>query len=398
MIQPKHEAWAAEGWPKLAKAQVRLLRLSELAVADHLAWAALSRAASQDSIYASHWFTQSVLAHHDAGRHYGLLVVGAPDGSWDGVLVIRRIAALGRLPFRHFANLLDANQFSGVPLVRPGCETRFWESLFAALDAQPLGCNALRLAEMPEEHRATRALLALCGAQSRPVERLASKARALWQPATGAAETAFAHLSAKRRGRLQGLERKLAESHGPIELQQVAEASELDQWLSEFLALELAGWKGKKGSALASDGRTAQHFRHVAHTGFADGSFKALALRANGRPIAMTSYFLAGQNGFGFKMAYDENYACFAPGILLIRQMMALHQNISGLRFDSCSPPDAGMINELWPDRHRISDYIIAIGDFPSRGRFVAAMAARKFWHRIKLWRPVAAIASSLRA
>jgi CelD/BcsL family acetyltransferase involved in cellulose biosynthesis len=370
---------------------VCLHRLTQLSTEDHFAWKALSSVASADSIFAAPWFTQSVLAHFDPDQHYRLFVVKGPDGGWDGVMAVARVSHLGRVPFRHMQNQLDANQFLGVPLVRPGHEARYWSVFLDALDQAKLGCNALRLAEIPEDHRVAKALLAVCKQQGRSVELLSSKARACWQPSPDDSQK---QLSAKRWRRMASLEKQLAEKHGPMTLQAVQGHLELDSWLSEFLALELAGWKGAKGSALASAGASAQNFRQIAHMGFDAGAFQALALRANGQPIAMTSYFLSGDHAFGFKTAFDESFARFGPGTLLMRALMHMHGGQAGLCFDSCAAPDASLINSLWPARRVINDYIIAIGDWPERSRFVAAAATRRLWHKCKDWKRTAAIAS----
>jgi Acetyltransferase (GNAT) domain len=379
--------------PQRDRSAVRLLRLTELTVADHLAWAELSRAAGADSPFAASWFTQSLLAHFDPRQDYRLFVVAGGRGNWDGVMVAARSKHLGRLPFRHLRNQLDANQFLGVPLVRRGREIAFWDSLLPALDKAGLRCNGLRLAEMPQDHRVTRALLSVSGRQGRRPETLAVKRRALWCPASGGGDP-LDHLPAKRVRRIAALERQLRENHGPTTVQCVSGPAELDKWLAEFVALEAAGWKGAKASALASKGQAVAHFRHVAHSAHAQGVFHALGLRVGDRPIAMTCYFLDGTHGFGFKMAYDEGFARYAPGILLLKELMRALTGVTGLRFDSCSGPDAAMINELWPDRREIADITIPIGQDAERSRFAATMAARRWWHRAKFWKPGTAPAS----
>ena len=389
-FQPTARVWRAE----TTQAPVRLARLSELTITDHLAWDALSQAASADSVFAASWFVRSVLTHFDPQQYYRLFIVTGDDGSWDGVLVAARTAQLGRVPLRHLSGLVDANQFLGTPLVRPGAETAFWQRLFQGIDGGDLGCDALRLSEMPEDHRTAQALTTLCMLQERTVATLNRKQRAYWCPKPDEAEDLLRHLPAKRRKRLAALERQLHDRHGPICFDSVNDEAELDIWLSEFLALELAGWKGKRGSALASDARSSLHFRYVAEMGFANGSFRAVVLRAQKRPVAMSCYFVSDDKAFGFKMAYDENFARYAPGIILTRKLMESHGTDTGLIFDSCSAPDAAMINELWPDRRSIADLVIETGDFRNKSLFVAAMTTRKLWHRAKWGQRLAALAS----
>jgi CelD/BcsL family acetyltransferase involved in cellulose biosynthesis len=378
--------------PEAQAIRVRMVRVSELDIADYLAWERLSRIASGDSIFAASWFVQSVLAHFDPDQNYRLLIVDHAEGEWLGVLPLASMSHLGRIPFRHFKNLLNANQFIGVPLVRPGDEARFWQTLLDMLDSVRLGSNGVRIAEMPDDHRVTQALKAVCADTRRSIEVIGQKQRAAWRQQR---ETDTpTRLDPKRQRRLAALERQLGRQHGPVILESVQDQRELDLWVREFLTLEQAGWKGRNRSAVASDPRSASHFRHVAHMGFAAGHFRALTLRAGTRPIAMTSYFIEGCHGFGFKMAFDESYARFAPGILLKRMLMARYSGNAGLYFDSCSEADAAMINQLWPDRRMLSDIVVATGNRADHGRFAAAMSARKIWHLAKFWRKIAALAS----
>lgn len=381
-------AFDAAATPQLQAGDVRVLRVTELSVEDHLAWSNLSNLACADSIFAASWFMQSVLAHFDIEQNYRLFVVHGEDGGWDGVFAAARINQLGRIPLTHLKNMLDANQFLGVPLVRLGSEYRFWARLCASLDTAKLGCTAIRLSEMPADHRVTRALRTFCQDSGRSIEILASKERALWRPDGGHDVKWSDNLSVKQARRFASLERQFTQQFGPIEMESVSDRAGLERWISEFLALELAGWKGRGGSALASNSATALHFRYVTTTGFAEGKLRALALRANGQPVAMSSYFIDGQHAFGFKTAYDEDFAKFAPGMLMKKAIMELHQTTPALCFDSCSDPDAQAINKLWPQRRHIHDYLISTGNVFNKGQFKAAIAARGLWHRLKALRP----------
>ncbi len=367
---------------------VQVYRLSQLSVEDHLAWDALSRAACADSIFAASWFVASVLSHFDTAQYYRLFVVKGPDGQWDGVFVAARASHLGKVPLSHMSSLLDANQFMGGPLVRPGAEARFWGTLLAALDKTPLGCNAVCIQDMPSDHRITTALLDMCGQTGRVIEKLSGKPRAIWRPSVtqdGAQKQEWdRYISPKKRRRMATLEKQLVAKHGPVHLDIVADEDGLERWMSEFLAIELASWKGLNNSALASSSATTMHFRQIARMGFAAGAFQAVALRLGEQPIAMTSYFLCADYGFGFKTAYDENFARFGPGTLLQKAVMELHQQQAGLYFDSCSSSDADFINRLWPDRRVMMGYLISIGDWPNKGRFIAATKSRKLWHKLK--------------
>jgi hypothetical protein len=94
-----------------------------------------------------------------------------------------------------------------------------------------------------------------------------------------------------------------------------------------------------------------------------------LALRLNQRPIAMKCNFLTADGGYAFKIAFDENYRRFSPGVLLeLENIRKLHSNSSIRWMDSCATPDHFMINRLWLDRKPMCTLLVStrhiIGDF----------------------------------
>jgi hypothetical protein len=141
----------------------------------------------------------------------------------------------------------------------------------------------------------------------------------------------------------------------PLELR---DRSHEDGALSTFIGLEAAGWKGRNGTAFASQPDHAELFRDVC-TGFRDaGRFQLLALMAGDRPAALKCNLLAGDEVFCFKIAYDEAYARFSPGVQLEEGTVAVfHDQMSARLMDSCAAADNEMINRLWPDRRRFVSY-----------------------------------------
>src|SRR3546814_6041372 len=71
--------------------------------------------------------------------------------------------------------------------------------------------------------------------------------------------------------------------------------------------MERAGWKGRAGSALACHAETEKLFRDVMRAGWERGRLGRATLTAVGRPLAMSSWFVTGDRGFGFKMRSEEH-------------------------------------------------------------------------------------------
>ena len=90
-----------------------------------------------------------------------------------------------------------------------------------------------------------------------------------------------------------------------------------------------------------------------------------LALRLDGRAIAMKFNLTAGNGSFACKIAFDEDYARFSPGVLLeLDNIRRVHENSELRWMDSCAIPDHFMINRLWTERRVIQNSLLSSGKF----------------------------------
>jgi CelD/BcsL family acetyltransferase involved in cellulose biosynthesis/LmbE family N-acetylglucosaminyl deacetylase len=128
-------------------------------------------------------------------------------------------------------------------------------------------------------------------------------------------------LSAKRRSGLRRLQRRLAEA-GTVDFT-VTDGGEQPRALAEEgFALEARGWKGRAGTAVQSR-RPTREFYAAASRWAADAGILRLAfLRLDGAPLAFA--LCLEQHGvlYGLKLAYDEQHAPLAPGIVLIHRLL----------------------------------------------------------------------------
>ena len=84
----------------------------------------------------------------------------------------------------------------------------------------------------------------------------------------------------------------------------------------------------------------------------------------------MLSTFLTPPGAFGFKTAFDEDYARFSPGFLLEREFLgALHR--FGIDWcDSCASANHEIMNRIWCERRQVGRVSIAIGGPLRRAAF----------------------------
>ncbi|MCI0351072.1 MAG: GNAT family N-acetyltransferase, partial [Acidobacteriales bacterium] len=200
-----------------------------------------------------------------------------------------------------------------------------------------------------------------------------SHVRAFFRPAENAEVYLSKALSRRRRKdlRLQG--KHLAEA-GQIEYSELTEQDDVDQWMSDFLCLEASGWKGKEGSAIASKKADLEFFLEAASEGFRRGRLSMLSLNINGRSIAQKLDFTSGRARFALKMAYDESYSRFSPGVLLeLENLRRLHEKRQIDWVDSCAVPEHFMMNRLYTSRRVIQTVLVATGRKPG-GLFVSVL------------------------
>ena len=191
---------------------------------------------------------------------------------------------------------------------------------------------------------------------------LAAHQRALLAPAGARAHYLDDAIGAKKRKELRRQRKRLAET-GTLVSSSISEASAVPAALSDFMALEASGWKGRAGTAARSqdDIRT---FMQAAVTGLAGaGKARIDRLCAGERPIAALLTLQSGATTWCWKIAYDETFARFSPGVqLLIDVTQGLLDDPNVARADSCATAGHPMIDHIWRERLGLADHLMQPG------------------------------------
>jgi CelD/BcsL family acetyltransferase involved in cellulose biosynthesis len=139
-----------------------------------------------------------------------------------------------------------------------------------------------------------------------------------------------ARTTAKLRSEIRRRRRKL-EAEAPLKLEVVDGSERLDELLDEGFAVEGAGWKGQRGSAIQSQLATMRFYRRIARWASERGWLRLAFLRLGGRPLAFD--LCMEQDGIHYllKTGYDPAFRAFGPGMLL-RHEMLVRAFASGLR------------------------------------------------------------------
>lgn len=186
----------------------------------------------------------------------------------------------------------------------------------------------------------------------------------------------------KRRKEYRRLRARLGEQ-GRLELMQLGPGEATASWVSEFLALESAGWKGDLGTAMNADPLTVRALGEACKALGAAGKLRFWKLALDGKAIAMLYGIVDGDSIWLGKIAYDEAWSKFSPGVLII---LDVTERIfaEGICFaDSCAIPDHPMINHLWRDRLHVADVLVSSRTV-SAAAFAATVAAERLTRTLR--------------
>jgi CelD/BcsL family acetyltransferase involved in cellulose biosynthesis len=161
-------------------------------------------------------------------------------------------------------------------------------------------------------------------------------------------------LSSASRKKLRQYRRRLAEK-GALTLKVCDAPDAVDEAFEEFLELEAAGWKGRRGSALLCKPAEAAFARAMV-LGLARRSAASVhALYLDGRPVSMQVVLRAGSAAFTWKTAYDEAMQDFSPGMLLLEDYTkAFLSDDSIACVDSCAYDESSFM-AAWSERQEIA-------------------------------------------
>jgi CelD/BcsL family acetyltransferase involved in cellulose biosynthesis len=117
--------------------------------------------------------------------------------------------------------------------------------------------------------------------------------------------------------------RRRLEERGMVSLAVERGDGDLDGLLAEGLAIEAAGWKGTRGTAIRAGADTLRFYTHVARWAAARGWLRLAFLRVDGVGVAFD--FALQQDGVHWllKTGYDPAWRTCSPGKLLRLEMIS---------------------------------------------------------------------------
>ncbi len=323
-------------------------------------WQSLAAAAVEPNPFFEPLAVQPALELLPGGADVLLLVV-EDDAQWQLALpVLRRRGRLG-IPLKTLQGWDHPYSFLGTPLARAEGLPHVWSAVLEG----DLGVRWLSL-----DH------CALDGPVVAALERTLSThglktqtSRAFERPVLNrrpAPDYLDGRVSSRHRKTLRRQERRLAEGLGG-ELELVDHASDgpgdrLDVGIELLLAQERAGWKGRAGTAMACRDDDAELFRRWCRAFAAAGRLELWSLQGPAGSAATQSNVRAGQTIFHFKIAYDETWRSYSPGLQVELAMVdTFHHDHRLQHIDSGGETDDSVSGHLYPDRARLGTVLVPL-------------------------------------
>lgn len=184
--------------------------------------------------------------------------------------------------------------------------------------------------------------------------------RAALRPDGTADEYLQGILSKNRRKKARRL-RKNLEEMGEVKFEHTLNASEVQDWALEFVDLEASGWKGRQGTAIASQSDSLAFFMEMTQRLAVRQSIRLARLTLDSKPIAMLVDICSGGHVSAYKTAFDERYSEHSPGFLIELENIRWLHELDCTICDSCTDPNNEMINRLYRDRLPFQDLAIGL-------------------------------------
>ncbi|MFV0445592.1 MAG: GNAT family N-acetyltransferase [Planctomycetaceae bacterium] len=330
-------------------------------------WDDLAAQAASPNVFYERWNLRAAQQHI------------APTASVELVLIYRRSRKPGgaprlcglfpllkercsKLPLMSWRLFEYAHGYLQTPLIRSGQERPVLEAFLDWASSLSSGPGLLDWSLIDGDGPIAHALADLVAERRLVTMTLDIHSRAVLRRKANWEQAAATSLSSHHRRELRRQHRRLNDM-GDLTVRSLNTDEDLSAWQQAFLRLEQSGWKGDSGTAIAEEGRDRSYFLQMSTSAHKARQLRMIGLFLNGEPIAMRTSLLSGGGSFAWKIAYDEKFSKFSPGVQLeIENVRDMHEETQLDWMDSCARAEHFMINRVWSDRRMIQHVLISLG------------------------------------
>lgn len=169
-----------------------------------------------------------------------------------------------------------------------------------------------------------------------------------------------------------------------IEIRKGASVSASAEFLSEFLALEASGWKGRGGTALLNQPDSVAFHTALVANFAARGWFEWYAVRVDDRLVAGRIVLRCGRSLLLPKIAFDEAFAECRPGSILTEE--TFRDAFSRPEIDELNLCTATEAHRYWhlPQREYINVHLVRQSALGMAGRLPGVLARSAYQTHVR--------------
>ena len=335
--------------------RARAISIRSLSSADEEAWRDLAERSIEPNPFYEADFLGPACRHLRNGKSI-VLLVAEEAGCFHACLPVHPVSLRRILSPPMITSWRNAYGYLGTPLVGPERSVEALSILLITLRGTSLWPKVMVLELFGDDGPAASALQRAADELGLTVHVLTSGERAVLRDQDERPDALPARLKKERQAKARQWRRLCRDWGDPC----VVDRAGSTDGPAKFLAMEASGWKGKAGTALVSRAGDAAFYREVTARFAASGRLCLYSLEAGGKTLALQTNLSVSGGLFGWRMAYDEQFARYGPGAQLEMRVFDLARQ-TGLRWiDSC----AAVANEhqlrLSADRRPIATLAIA--------------------------------------
>jgi len=164
----------------------------------------------------------------------------------------------------------------------------------------------------------------------------------------------------KRRKEFKRLRNRLSEQ-GAMITETLKQGQDPKPFIEDLLSLESKGWKGSGGTAIASNSKLKLAVQEACGKLHQSNKLRFWSLKLDGKSIACLFAIVEGDQAWLGKIAYDESFAKYSPGVqIILDSTEALFSETQIKQIDSSAIPNHPMIDRIWRDRIEMVNVFVA--------------------------------------
>lgn len=267
------------------------------------------------------------------------------------------------LPNRCYISMQNGFFGNGMPLIRSGYEVVVWEQFLDHLEKTPGTPNICYLERIACEGDSYRTLEKVLKDTQRDFYFTDQFERSAIHSELSHTEYIAEHYSKKSKKTASELRRQLRrlEELGTVQFEYSINPENNAKYLEQFLELENRGWKGQRGTSIACDAERVAMLKELINEKHNKPVYGFFVLTLDNKVIAIGLNYIQSGCLVTVKMAYDEEYRSYAPGLLLSWKTLELTLEHDDIKYINSNTIAGDVLEKIWKQRLEVGSIFFSV-------------------------------------